>query len=365
MLVHKFLLLIVFGTKRVSGFFQVQPPRCSTTYRQGTPSSLSSLSLDNLSSEDDYNGLNKDKGPQSVDNALRSDEEVGGEVKSDAPKIDDASAVYPPPADLISNLLRIASSCGRGEFASPYQRKEALACIDQLELQNPTLNPTTALSLIQGRWELVYSSTQLFRSSPFFMAGRAVCSTSEEAQQYDWFCDMHREALAISRIGAVRQVISETRMVSEFEVKAGAIPFVNVYSGGLPFTIDGAIVSSADIAPVNNGTAWELFMDMVEIKGSNLPGLRQALDNGLRLPSRRLGDLLKSTIDGYTNPKPVFETTYLDDCIRISRDQDGKVFVYGKLSNDTTPTDYSNIMPDLGVSKLLEGFNDAITKFYL
>lgn len=81
--------------------------------------------------------------------------------------------------------------------------------------------------------------------------------------------------------------------------------------------------------------------------------------------SRTLGDFLESNIDSYTNPKPVFETTFLSDTLRISRDQDGKVFVYGKMSDDTEPSDYSGVDADLGALKLLEGFNDAITKFYL
>lgn len=106
-------------------------------------------------------------------------------------------------------------------------------------------------------------------------------------------------------------------------------------------------------------------MNTVEIKGSNVPGLRQALDGGLKLSSRRLAKVLESTVSSYTTPKPIFTTTYLDDNLRISRDQDDKVFVYTKVSNSTTPTDFSNVMPDFGVAKLLEGFNDAVTKFYL
>ena len=223
---------------------------------------------------------------------------------------------------------------------------------------------------IEGTWELLYSDTQLFRSSPFFMAGRAVCSTPEEAERYDWFCDMHRAALAISNIGKVRQIISSDRMVSEFEVKVGSIPFLTAftpfaYSGGLPVTIEGAIVSSADITPTDDGRAWEIFMDTVEIKGSNVPLLRQILDGGVKLGSRDLGSFLEDNVDSYTNPKPVFETTYLDDGVRISRDQDGKVFVYGKVDDSTEPTDYKNVDADLGVAKLLEGLNDSIFKFYI
>jgi len=124
-------------------------------------------------------------------------------------------------------------------------------------------------------------------------------------------------------------------------------------------------VSSADITPSSSGSAWELYMDTVEIKGSNIPGLRQVLDQGLMLGSRTLGDFLEKNVNGYTNPRPIFEITYLSPSLRICRDQDGKVFVYGKLSNESTPSDYSAVEADLGLLKLLEGFNDAVTKFYI
>ena len=108
-----------------------------------------------------------------------------------------------------------------------------------------------------------------------------------------------------------------------------------------------------------------VVFDSVEIKGSNIPGLRQLLDQGLSLKSRDLGTFLETNVNGYTNPRPIFEITYLSDSIRICREQDGKVFVYTKLSSDSEPSDYSKVDADLGILKLLEGFNDAITKFYI
>jgi hypothetical protein len=131
------------------------------------------------------------------------------------------------------------------------------------------------------------------------------------------------------------------------------------YSGGLPFTIRGAIVSTATVE-ANLGTAWRLLMDTVEIKGSNIPLLRQALDAGVKLESRELGKALESVVPTYANPQPLFRTTYLDRTMRISRDQDGKIFVYTKLSDATTPTDYGEEASDLGVSGLLQGMVKAL-----
>mmetsp|Transcript_8065 Transcript_8065/g.15188 ORF Transcript_8065/g.15188 Transcript_8065/m.15188 type:complete len:398 (-) Transcript_8065:656-1849(-) len=276
---------------------------------------------------------------------------------------------------VLQKMLMIASSTDRGQFASKEQKQSMGELISQLEsmyISNSAADQPTRPAdskEIQGTWELIYSNTQLFRSSPFFMAGRAVCQTEEEAQRYDWFCDMHRAALAISEIGKVRQIISSDRLVSEFEVNVGAVPFLSdftplKYSGGLPFTINGAIVSSADITPTNEGTAWQIFMDKVEIKGSNIPLLRRILDDErVALQSRSLGSFLEENVSGYKNPRPIFKTTYLDDSIRISRDQDGKVFVYGKMSEETEPTEYKNIEADFSLLNLLEGLNDNFFKF--
>lgn len=275
-------------------------------------------------------------------------------------------------SERIRSLLLTSSSTDRGQYASKSQKLRIESIISHLELSYSALKraPTQSTS-IEGTWELIYSDTQLFRSSPFFMAGRAVCRTNEEAKRYDWFCDMHRAALAISNIGKVRQIISgDGRMTSEFEVRVGSVPFLSdftpfKYSGGWPVTIDGAIVSSADATPTPDGTGWELLMDTVEIKGSNIPLLRQILDNGTKLESRDLGSFLEENVADYTNPRPVFSTTYLDNHLRISRDEDRKIFVYGKLSDKTEPTDYGNVDADLGILKLLEGINDNFLKFYI
>lgn len=310
-------------------------------------------------------------GSSRLDEAKSILDGIGGDDKANEVDLKEADATSTSSTQqILAELLQIAARTGRGELATLDDKAQAEKWISILESKNPTLEPTKS-PMINGRWELLYSSTQLFRSSPFFMAGRAVCTTDDQAQQYDWFCDMHRKALAISAIGSVRQIVSPTLLVSEFEVKVGAIPFFNFtpftpfpYSGGLPFTIDGAIVSSADISPSDAGNAWELCMDTVQIQGSNVPGLRGILDDGLKLQSRQLASFLEQNVDGYTTPRPLFETTYLSENLRVSRDQDAKVFVYQKVSDNTSPTDYSKVEADLGLLKFLEGLNDNVIKYY-
>lgn len=297
------------------------------------------------------------------------------ELSSVEPSVADTSAasVNGDARSVTENLLflqSIGAITGRGEFAKPSQKSAASKVVALVEAANPTTVPCTSPDLL-GTWELVYTDAFLFQSSPFFQAGRAVCTTPEQAQQYQWFCEMHRKALAISTIRSVRQIISDSKLVSEFEVSAGAVPFLNdftpfSYSGGLPVSIDGAIVSTADWSPsAGSGESIEFLMDTVEIKGSNLPVLRSMLDQGLKLQSRQLGSFLENNVSGYTNPRPVWRTTYLDDKFRVGRDVDDHIFVYVKTSESTQPTDYKNVDADLGVLNLLKGFNDAITRAYL
>ena len=60
-------------------------------------------------------------------------------------------------------------------------------------------------------------------------------------------------------------------------------------------------------------------------------------------------------MNGYKNPTPRFETSFVDEDLRVSRDQDGKIFVYVKVSSSIVPTDFGNAPSDLGVGALLEG----------
>jgi hypothetical protein len=90
------------------------------------------------------------------------------------------------------------------------------------------------------------------------------------------------------------------------------------------------------------------------------------LDNeNVGLRSRSLSNILEQAFSSYKTPKPMFRTTFFDGKYRISRDEDENVFLYVKTSNSTVPTDFGNIDADLGIGRLLEGFNDAITKVYI
>jgi hypothetical protein len=224
-------------------------------------------------------------------------------------------------------LLALAARTKRGEIANEKEKTLALELITKLEGYNPTYNPCND-ELAFGKWELIYSNTNLFRSSPFWMAARAVCQEGDQANTFNTFCDLHRDALAFTNMGRITQIISSTSLTSEFETLVPVIP-------GLPITITGTIVSNSDIVS-SSSTSWTLFMNNVTIKEdtSNIPFFNNLLNQFQGLPIRSLGSFLEENtkdITGYTNPKPIFYTYYLDTHMRISRDQDDNVFVYNRV----------------------------------
>lgn len=267
----------------------------------------------------------------------------------------DATVVVDVVATRTALLLKAAAS-SRGQSASSAALRADVAEL-AAALESTAAPPT--LDMACGRWALAFCETQLFRSSPFWMAGRATCTDGDEARRYEWFCEMHRAATGVSEIGAVRQLISRDLLVSEFETTVAAFP-------AAPLTVTGTIVSAAEIVGVveaEGALTFELLQDTVEVKGSNVPGLRTALDAGLKLDSRALADALAGAGALPDVPRPMFLTTYVDDCIRISRDlPDRNLFIYVKESDDPTPTSFEDVSADLGLVKLFSGLFGALSQ---
>jgi len=204
---------------------------------------------------------------------------------------------------LKDSILRVAATSNRGENSDRSEKEKVLRFVQLMEGQNPTDDPAMS-DIAYGTWDLVYSDTNLFRSSPFFMAGRAVCEQGEQADRFNQFCDLHRAALAHTQIGKVRQIVSASCLVSEFETVGAVVP-------GLPFVIRGTIESTADIVSTEAGNAWVLNMRSTKIKTgtSNVPLLKNILDNSEGLPIQRLRSLLEN-VPAYTNPQPVFRSSF-------------------------------------------------------
>ena len=208
-----------------------------------------------------------------------------------------------------SALLKLGITSCRGERASTQDRVELRRLVDQLA--QVAIKEDMKQYSCEGEWDLVMSDTQLFRSSPFFMAARAVVPDGSQADQFNWFCDQHRAALDFSQIGRVRQVVKNGELRSVFEVKAGLSPL----AFGLPVSVSGAIVTTADIVSdvgdvYGDVAGWRLAIKSVQVENSNIPLLKEALDDWLQLPIPQITNALEATpLDVETwRPMPLFRT---------------------------------------------------------
>ena len=87
----------------------------------------------------------------------------------DVPRVEDRES-------LKKELLLAVSRTARGQQLDKRPNEAVNDVARRLEAQGA---PTDA-QLLNGRWNLAYCSTYLFRSSPFWMAGRAACQDGEE-----------------------------------------------------------------------------------------------------------------------------------------------------------------------------------------
>lgn len=219
--------------------------------------------------------------------------------------------------ELKRELLLLATVTNRGECATNEERDILVDLVTQLEALNPTVDPTSSSCRV-GEWDLVLASTQFFRSSPFFMAVRNALRNSPEIATTGF--DLHDRATSSGRIGRVRQTITgDDELVSEVELTVGLTP-------GLPVVVKGTVVTTADLEVVSP-EAVELRIKNTRVTKSNVPFLNQFLDDAsfLEMP---MGDMFER-ITGSPSVS-VLKTYYMDQGIRISRDEDDNFFVYAR-----------------------------------
>ena len=175
--------------------------------------------------------------------------------------------------ELKRELLLLASVTNRGEYASVEERNIVIDLVTQLEALNPTAEPAKHCD---GEWDLCLTSTQSFRSSPFFQSIRVAVGDDNKAIAENGF-DLHDRATAGSRIGRVRQRITSNQLVSEVDLEVGVAP-------GIPIKVKGTVMTSARMDIVSSDR-YELRVQGTRVKGSNIPLFNQFLDDlNLELP---------------------------------------------------------------------------------
>lgn len=169
----------------------------------------------------------------------------------------------------------------------------------------------------EGEWDLCLSSTQFFRSSPFFQSIRVALGDDNKAIAENGF-DIHDRATTASRVGRVRQLITRNSLVSEVDLEVGPVT-------GLPIRVKGTVVTTASLSVISSET-WETKIETTQVKGSNIPLINQFMDDlNFELPVADLYNTVSGSI-----PVVPMKTYYVDDSIRITRDVDDNFFVFSR-----------------------------------
>ena len=174
-----------------------------------------------------------------------------------------------------------------------------------------------------GEWDLCLSSTQAFRSSPFFQSIRALFGDGEDKSIAENGFSLHALATSTGKVGRVRQTIQpdttkndSLSLTSAVDIEVGIFPSV-------PAKVKGTVITTATVDVVSS-ELWEMYVKGTKVIGSNVPLLDQLLDDyPIEVPVGELYQKIRGTV-----PTANIKTLYVDESMRIARDMDDNFYVF-------------------------------------
>ncbi|KAG2433564.1 hypothetical protein HYH02_012681 [Chlamydomonas schloesseri] len=206
-------------------------------------------------------------------------------------------------------LLKKVAGLNRGALASSNDKYEVSTYVDVLEEAVQSSGAPIDMNAVQGKWELIYSSVEQFRSSPFFWAFQeGLVQSRDIASQIFKFTD----SLPGATIGAAYQTLSfdTGKLISEVDIEVfpairGTVVTTSAVEADPPrnlnVTVQTTRVANSNVLP---------FVDNVSVPV-------QEIVEGIRGPG---------------STRVVVEITYVDSDMRIARTRpDGEIFVYRRV----------------------------------
>ena len=235
--------------------------------------------------------------------------------------------------DLKALIYQIAAATDRGQrmnamIAPMYQNK--LVEMNKLVEDLLPLSDEITQSSIEGEWELIYSSVELFRSSPFFLAIEKALSDKSKS---DLFFKLHLlqvGSFGLSTVGRVGQHLNFNKgeMISTFDTTIFGLTTIPIFGWFklLP-TFGGRVITLAKgLQLTDNILSMELEKTKVtEVDGlGKIPFLASILMEKW-YPVKSVWNLLPWNKE---NPSCDIKVIYVDEDLRIIRDMHGALFVY-------------------------------------
>ncbi|KAI8018045.1 hypothetical protein LOK49_LG04G01621 [Camellia lanceoleosa] len=204
-------------------------------------------------------------------------------------KVAESSSSTPTPTLIKQNLSLALKGINRGIFGVPSAKKSEIeGLVKLLESMNPTPDPTLFLDKLGGCWKLVYSTITILGSKRTKLGLRDFISLGDFFQTID-----------VSQGKAINAIV--------FNVRG-----LNLFNGQLKIEASFNIASNS----------------RVDIKYCNSTITPNQLMNVFRKNYELLLDIF--------NPEGWLEITYVDDTLRIGRDDKGNIFILERYEENKT-----------------------------
>ena len=230
-------------------------------------------------------------------------------------------------------VYQVAAATDRGQrmnsMIAPMYQDKLIEMKELVESLIPQSDEITK-SAIEGEWELIYSSVELFRSSPFFLA---IEKALNDKSKSDLFFKLHLlqvGSFGLSTVGRVAQYFNfdKGEMFSTFDTTIFGLTTIPILGWFklLP-TFGGRVITQAKNLQLEGN---KLSMELERTKVSEVDGLGKIpfIDNFLMerwYPVKTVWNLLPWNKE---NPYCQISVVYIDEDLRIIRDMHGALFIY-------------------------------------
>jgi len=235
--------------------------------------------------------------------------------------------------ELKKKIYQIAAITDRGQrlnklIAPMYQEKskEMEELIDSLE----SFNTEVSEEKLSGEWELIYSTVELFRSSPFFLAIEKALNDEFKSNLFFKLHQLQVGSFGLSTIGRIAQNIDfdKKEFLSTFDTTIFGLTTIPILGWFklLP-TFGGRVITLADDLILVDKV---LKMNLQKTKVSKVDGLNKIPFFSTLLMERwyPVNEVWKKLPWNKESPSCEVSVIYLDDEIRVMKDIYGSTFVY-------------------------------------
>ena len=235
--------------------------------------------------------------------------------------------------EIKKKIYQISAITDRGQrlnklIAPMYQEKskEMEELIKSLE----SFNTEISEDKLSGEWELIYSTVELFRSSPFFLAIEKALNDEFKSNLFFKLHQLQVGSFGLSTIGRIAQNIDfdKKEFLSTFDTTIFGLTTIPILGWFklLP-TFGGRVITLAEDLILENKV---LKMNLLKTKVSKVEGL-----NKIPIFSKLLMDRWYPVKEVWEKlpwnkeiPSCEVSVIYLDEEIRIMKDLYGSIFIY-------------------------------------